>query len=112
MLPSRQVREGGTIFHGRGTSTDEWMIFLGVLVEPEKEVVLTVVPRDISREVLISISKAAELEKTGNGISVVWPLSMAVGRVEKIPTADGRDALERQEEVRNMTGPNRDPSEK
>ncbi len=73
--------QGSTIFHGRGTSTHDWMIFMGMLIEPEKEMVLTVVPRERSKDILIRISEAAELEKPGNGISVVWPLSMAVGRI-------------------------------
>ncbi|MEF8822895.1 MAG: P-II family nitrogen regulator [Desulfohalobiaceae bacterium] len=71
--------EGGTILYGRGTGIRETQTILGIPVEPEKEVVLTIVPKEISEQVLSSIMHKAELEKPGAGIAFVVDLKKVVG---------------------------------
>ncbi len=47
--------EGGTIMFGRGTGDHEQQKILGITIEPEKEIVLTVIARDEADGVLAEI---------------------------------------------------------
>lgn len=71
--------EGGTIIYGRGTGVHEKRKILGVPIEPEKEILLTVVSRAISQTVLDNIYAAARLDVPGGGIAFTMPLDRVVG---------------------------------
>ena len=71
--------EGGTIFFGRGTGIHETRKLLGIAIEPEKEIVLTAVPKEISERVLEAIMEAAELNQPGTGIAFVIELKKIAG---------------------------------
>jgi nitrogen regulatory protein P-II 1 len=60
--------EGGTILFGRGTGIHENRKFLGITVEPEKEVILTLVHNDRIDSVLSAVEKAGKLDQPGNGM--------------------------------------------
>ena len=47
--------EGATIMFGRGTGIHEQKKLLGIPIEPEKEIIFTVVPAEISEKVLAAI---------------------------------------------------------
>ncbi|MEA4884472.1 MAG: P-II family nitrogen regulator [Clostridia bacterium] len=81
----RAGAEGGTILYGRGTGVHERMRFLGVLIEPEKEVVLTLIPHELTDQVLQAIVESGHLEKPGTGISFVLDVSKIAGIVH-MPT--------------------------
>lgn len=82
MAASRSAgAEGGTIFMGRGCGVHERKTFLGMMVEPEKEILLTTVSSDIRQRVLEAIVKATKLDEPGNGMAMVVPLSGVVGKV-------------------------------
>ncbi len=77
---SRQAgAEGGTIIFGRGTGVHEKKKLLGIPVEPEKEIILSVVPEDRSQQILEAIIKAGELDKPGTGIVFVLELKQVAG---------------------------------
>ncbi|MBT2215750.1 PII family protein [Virgibacillus dakarensis] len=71
--------EGGTILNGRGTGIHEQAKLFNILIEPEKEVVLTLISRDKTSNVLKTIEKDAELNKPGKGISFVLEVEKTVG---------------------------------
>ncbi|MGB7294300.1 MAG: P-II family nitrogen regulator [Candidatus Aminicenantales bacterium] len=71
--------EGGTIVFGRGTGIHERKSLLGIPIEPEKEIVLTAVPRSKTQKVLGAIIQAGELDKPGAGISLVLELKEIAG---------------------------------
>lgn len=71
--------EGGTIVLGRGTGIREQKKILGIPIEPEKELVLTVVPEDRTQRVLEEIRRSLDLDAPGRGIGFVVPLKMVVG---------------------------------
>jgi len=71
--------EGGTVLYGRGTGVHERKSFFGILIEPEKEVVLTLIPRERTQSVLQAIVKAGQLEKPGTGIAFVLDVSQVAG---------------------------------
>lgn len=70
---------GGTILHGRGTGIHENAKFFGIPIEPEKEIVLTLIDKNKTQAVLEAISKTIELDKPGNGIAFVIEVEKAVG---------------------------------
>jgi nitrogen regulatory protein PII len=77
--------EGGTVIFGRGTGIHEQKMLLGIPIEPEKEIVLTVVPESIAGEVLDAIIAAVDLEKPGHGICFVMELKRVEGIAHLTP---------------------------
>ncbi|NLA05907.1 MAG: P-II family nitrogen regulator [Firmicutes bacterium] len=71
--------EGATIMFGRGTSIHEQKKILGIPIEPEKEIVFTVVPQVISEKVLSAIVKAGKLERPATGIAFILELKKVAG---------------------------------
>lgn len=71
--------EGGTIVMGRGTGIRETKTLLGIPIEPEKEMVLTIVPQDITEKVLSAIVEAGKLDQPGAGIVFVIELKKVAG---------------------------------
>ncbi len=71
--------EGGTIMGGRGTGIHEKAKLFGISIEPEKEVVLTLVPREITQKVLYHIIEKAGLNKPGKGIAFVLEVERTAG---------------------------------
>ena len=67
------------MLYGRGTGVHERKSFFGILIEPEKEVVLTLIPRERTQSVLQAIVKAGQLEKPGTGIAFVLDVSQVAG---------------------------------
>ena len=73
--------EGGTIVYGRGTGIHERQMLLGIPIEPEKELVLTVIPRTLTEKVLAAIIEAGDLNKPGSGIAFVLDVPEVAGIV-------------------------------
>lgn len=76
--------EGGTIVYGRGTGIHERLRLFNIPIEPEKEILLTLVPSDLSQRVSEAIDKAAELSEPGSGIAFVLPVKRVMGIVHKL----------------------------
>ncbi len=71
--------EGGTIIYGRGIGVHEQQKILGIAIEPEKEIVLSMVSRHIADAVLAEITKAGELDKPGTGLAFMIPIETLIG---------------------------------
>ncbi|GGJ82254.1 nitrogen regulatory protein P-II [Lentibacillus kapialis] len=71
--------EGGTILHGRGTGVHEKAKLFNIMIEPEKEMVLTLIDKEKTQEVLRTINEDAELKKPGKGIAFVLDVESTVG---------------------------------
>lgn len=70
---------GGTVLIGRGAGRNEQETIFGVSIEPEKEVLLTVVDAGQVDVVLEAVVRAGELNETGRGLAFVVPLDKVVG---------------------------------
>ncbi len=70
---------GGTIINGRGTGNKEIEKFYGVVITPEKKIVMILVPNDIRDDVLLAINNAVGFGTKGQGIAFSLPLSDVVG---------------------------------
>lgn len=71
--------QGGTVLFGRGAGINEQEKIFGMSIEPEKEIVLTVVRSDRVDTILDEIVRAADLNDTGRGIAFVIPVERLVG---------------------------------
>ncbi|HPL64713.1 MAG TPA: P-II family nitrogen regulator [Syntrophales bacterium] len=70
---------GGTILFGRGSGIHEKQKFLGIPIEPEKEIVLTVTYSDKNEDILNEIVRVTDLCKPRTGIAFVIPVDKVVG---------------------------------
>lgn len=75
---------GGTVLTGRGIGRNEQQKVFGIQIEPEKEVVLTVIPSDRKDTMLQEIVRAAELNAPGHGLAFVVPVESVVGIVHLV----------------------------
>ncbi|MFD1361295.1 P-II family nitrogen regulator [Lentibacillus salinarum] len=71
--------EGGTILHGRGTGVHEKAKLFNIMIEPEKEMILTLIDREKTSDVLKTINEEAELKKPGKGVAFVLEVDSTVG---------------------------------
>lgn len=78
--------EGGTILPGCGTSSREESSFLGLSFNPEKEVILSVLDEEIAYKAIQKITKAANLDKPGNGIAFILNLQSITGIAHLLET--------------------------
>ncbi len=70
---------GGTVLHGRGTEIHEDPKLFGLNIEPEKEVILTLIEKEKTEAVLDAIVQAGELTRPGRGIASVLDVGRATG---------------------------------
>lgn len=70
---------GGTVMLGRGAGIHEQQSILGIAIEPEKEIVLTLIYTDQADGILDAIIKSAKLDQPGNGLAFVVPVSKVAG---------------------------------
>ena len=85
--------EGGTVLGGRGTGIHEKAKIFGISIEPEKEIVLTLVPCEQVETVLKAIIEEAELNKPGKGIAFVLEVERVAG-ITHLLDDDTREKLE------------------
>jgi nitrogen regulatory protein PII len=71
--------QGGTVLVGRGAGVNEREKIFGMSIEPEKEIVLTLVPSERADAILEAIVRTAQLDDTGRGIAFVLPVDKVVG---------------------------------
>jgi nitrogen regulatory protein P-II 1 len=75
--------EGATIVRGRGTGVHEGGKFLGIPIEPEKDVLLILVPLEIAEAVLDALVTAGELDQPGHGIVFMLDVPRVAGIVHR-----------------------------
>lgn len=70
---------GGTVIHARGLGSKEAMKYLGITIQPEKDLVLIVAPSELRRPIMERIVKEAGLGTAGAGICFSLPVDSAMG---------------------------------
>jgi nitrogen regulatory protein P-II 1 len=85
--------EGGTILFARGTGIHETKSFFGIPIEPEKEMILTIVPEKITSTVLEAIVQAGDLHTPGAGIAFVLPVKAVAGICHLLPGAQSSEDI-------------------
>ncbi len=79
---------GGTVIHARGTANKEAEEFFHISVQPDKEVVMILVPSEIKDDVLHAIYQAAGLKTAGQGIAFAMPVTNVVGLSAAAPSTE------------------------
>ncbi len=70
---------GGTILNARGTAGKEAETFFHITVQPEKEIVMILVPSEIKESVLRALYEEVGLDSAGQGIAFSVPVDAVVG---------------------------------
>ena len=70
---------GGTVIHARGTANKEAEQFFHIAIQPDKEIVMILVPAEIKDNVLHAIYKNAGLKSEGMGIAFSVAVDEVVG---------------------------------
>ena len=73
---------GGTVIHARGTANSEAEKLFHITVEPEKEIVMILVPVSLTDTVLHALYREVGLSTPGQGIAFTLPVEKAVGLSE------------------------------
>ena len=82
--------KGGTVLTARGTANQEAETFFGISIQPEKEVVLILVPATIKDDILHAIYQKVGLATPGQGIAFTFPVENAVGLPDLAPEGDAQ----------------------
>jgi nitrogen regulatory protein PII len=70
---------GGTVIHGRGTADREHMNLLGLSIDPEKEVLLIISPRNKTKEITAFLKDRFDMTRPNKGILFVIPVKKHLG---------------------------------
>ncbi len=70
---------GGTVIHARGTANSEAVKKFEIPVQPEKEMVMILVPSEIKDDILHALYRAVGLKTPGQGIAFSMPVDAVVG---------------------------------
>lgn len=85
--------EGATIITARGAGIHENDTFLGVAIQPEKEIVLILVKKAIRKKVMREICKACGLTDEGKGMTFSIPVDEIGGINHLMSLSKGRHTL-------------------
>ena len=70
---------GGTVLNARGTASKDAEKFFGITVQPEKEIVMILIPAKCKNDILHALYKEVGLETPGQGIAFSLPVDSVVG---------------------------------
>lgn len=70
---------GGTLIHALGMGAEEAQKFLGIAIQPEKEIILNVVKREDKKKVMTAIAEASGINTQGRGIIFSLPVDCVMG---------------------------------
>ena len=89
----------GKVIHARGTANKDAEQLFHIAIQPDKDIVMILVPADIKDKVLHAIYRNAGLNSQGKGIAFSLPVDEVIG-LSKAPIspAEPAKAEEKQEE--------------
>ena len=70
---------GGTLFRARGSAGKEAEEFFHIQIEPEKEIVMLLVPHEIKDDVLREIYRSAGPDSDSQGFTFSMPVDRTLG---------------------------------
>ncbi len=71
--------KGGTIITARGTGNKDAEEFYGIMIQPEKEIVMILVVHEIKDAILQALYQEVGMQTPGQGIAFSLPVSNVVG---------------------------------
>ena len=88
---------GGTIINAKGTANKEAEAFFNIFIQPEKEMVMILVPSRIKDGVLHALYKAVGLDTPGQGIAFALPVDNVVGLSSGAPKEEPKAPAQTEE---------------
>ena len=70
---------GGTVISARGTANQEAQKLFDITVDPQKEMVMIVVPTELRDDILHALYKEVGLNTPGQGIAFALPVDNVIG---------------------------------
>ncbi len=70
---------GGTILHGRGSASIDSAHFLGITIEPEKDLILIIVDMEIRNQIMQEVSSKLGVGTKAHAICFALPVDATVG---------------------------------
>ncbi len=70
---------GGTVIHGRGTANREAEDIFHIVIQPDKEILMILVKKDVKDDVLTALNQAGGLSTAGQGIAFSMPVDRVIG---------------------------------
>ena len=80
--------KGGTVINARGTASKEAETFFHITVQPEKEIVMILVPKELKDAVLNALYTEVGLDSAGQGIAFSVPVDSVVGLASSTAKTD------------------------
>ncbi len=103
---------GGTVLHARGTANKQAEQFFHITIQPDKEIVMILVPSEIKDDVLHSIYRQAGLKSEGQGIAFSLPVDDVVGLAAgaEMPQSSEEHTTENAATEKSIEQPTEQPS--
>ncbi len=76
---------GGTVLSARGTVAKEAETAFKITIQPEKEMVMILVPTKIRDDILHALYRSVGLKTPGQGIAFSLPVDNAIGLTQDLP---------------------------
>ncbi len=96
---------GGTVIHAHGTANREAEQFFHITIEPEKEIVLILVPSQLRNDILHALYNQVGLKTEGQGIAFSLPVEQAVGLMQSDAAAPKKTEKEKVEKEKTEKEP-------
>lgn len=74
---------GGTVISARGTAAKEAERIFQITIQPEKEIVMILVPAKLRDDILHAVYRSVGLNTPGQGIAFSLPVDGAVGLLQE-----------------------------
>ena len=84
---------GGTVIQARGTANKEAEAYFKISIQPEKEMLMLVVPSAIKDDILHALYRSVGLNSPGHGIAFSLPVDDVVGLSK--PTEQDTDSTKK-----------------
>ena len=104
---------GGTVVHAKGTANKEAERYFNIAIQPNKEMVMILVPTAIRDKILHALYTKVGLDTDGHGIAFALPVDHTVGLSKPVPvpnTAEGPKA-NKDHSVKEDNGTTVDPND-
>lgn len=75
----REGSKGGTIMHARGSANIEAEKLFSITINPEKDMIFMVVPKEISGKIMTAIYNEVGITKEAQAIAFTLPVTNQVG---------------------------------
>ncbi len=85
---------GGTVIQARGTANKEAEKYFRITIQPEKEILMLVVPAKIKDDILHALYRSVGLNSPGHGIAFSLPVDNVLGLSK---TSAAQDSVESKE---------------